>query len=71
MREKKKVEIVTKSTIVQNPNVEEIETDKLYKYREVLKTALRLYAIKINFQYKVQKSCMRELHLLCTDPNCK
>ena len=66
-----KVEAVTKTTIIEDPNVEDIEKDQLYKNRDVLKTALSLYAIKNNFQYKVHKSCMRELHLLCTDPSCK
>ena len=69
--EAKKVEIVTKSIIIENPDIEEIVNDQLYKNREVLKIALSLYAIKNNFQYRVHKSCIRELHLLCIDPNCK
>ena len=66
-----KDEIVTKSTIIEKPNIEEIAKDQLYKNREVLKTALSLYAIKNNFQYRVNKSCIKELDFLCIDPNCK
>ena len=66
-----KVEEVTKSTIIEDPNIEDIAKDQLYKNRDVLKTTLSLYAIKNNFQYKVHKSYMRKLHLLCIDPSCK
>ena len=63
--------IETKSTIIVKLDIEEIEKDQLYKNKEVLKTALSMYAIRNNFQYRVNKSCMKELDLLCIDPNCK
>ena len=69
--ETEKDEIVIKSTIIEKPDIKEIAKDQLYENREVLKTSFSLYAIRNNFQYRVNKSCMKELDLLCIDLNCK
>ena len=70
-KEIEKIKIALKSTIIVKPDIEEIIKDQLYKNKEVLKTTLNMYAIKNNFQYRVNKSCMKEFDLLSIDPNCK
>ena len=47
--ETEKMEIKTKSTIIVKSDIEEIEKDRLFKNKEVLKIALSMYAIKNNF----------------------
>ena len=51
--ETEKIEIVTKSIIIVKHDIEEIAKDQLYKNKEVLKTTLSMYVIKIIFQYRV------------------
>ena len=48
--ETEKMEIEIKSTIIMKLDIEEIEKDKLYKNKEVIKIALNMYAIRNNFQ---------------------
>ena len=57
--------------IISDPSKHDIEVGQIYKDKDTLKTALSHYAIRNNFQYKIEKSCNREYQLVCYVNNCQ
>ena len=59
-----------KSDIVKRLNINEIQKGLIFKDKKILKTILSLYASNNQFQYKVYKSCRKELELVSMDSKC-
>lgn len=58
------------SDVITDTNHKDIEIGQIYKDKQTLKTVLTYYAIRHNFQFKIQKSCKREYALVCYGKNC-
>ncbi|XP_060176134.1 uncharacterized protein LOC132606576 [Lycium barbarum] len=56
--------------IINNPRHQDVEEDQLYQDKETLVNVMKHYAIRKNFQFKVERSSSSRYCLVCLDDNC-
>ncbi|XP_074373640.1 uncharacterized protein LOC141713989 [Apium graveolens] len=61
---------VRENEIIEDKKVKDLLPMQVYKDNKTIQIALSHYAINKNFQFKVQKSCIKEYLVKCVDNSC-